>query len=59
MNTDLDRETCRAAHARLEAADLAEEYDGPETVMLSNGYADVWLDGDVTQFRCVVFNVLD
>jgi hypothetical protein len=47
-------------HARATWAALNEDpdnYDGPETIMLSIGYADVWLDGDVVAFGKVVANV--
>lgn len=31
-----------------------DTYDGPETIMLSTGYALIWIDGDVTQNGQVV-----
>lgn len=47
------------ARETWEALNAAEDYDGPETIMLSTGYAHVWLDGDVTQHGRVVFRVTD
>lgn len=44
--TALDyREIARAA-AELRDLQMIDEYDGPETVMLSTGYADVYPEGD-------------
>jgi hypothetical protein len=42
--TDHDKAELRAALGTLEA----EAYDGPETVYISIGAVDVWLDGSVT-----------
>jgi hypothetical protein len=36
-----------------------DEYDGPEIIMTSRGYAEVWLDGEIVQFGRVVFDVDD
>ena len=52
--TKRDLKTCGAAQRRCERASDRGEYDGPETVMLSTGYADVWLDGEVTQHGVVI-----
>lgn len=38
---------------------LDETYDGPELVVLSMGYAEVWSDGDVVSGGVVLFNVAD
>lgn len=44
------------AHTRDTFLTLDDEtYDGPETVMLSFGYADVWMDGEITAYGSVVF----
>jgi len=57
--------------ARIHAADRAHaletaqrllddpEYDGPEVIMLSTGYAEVYRDGDVVQHRLTVFSVAE
>lgn len=39
--------------------DTIYPYDGPETVMLSTGYAEVFSDGDVVQHGQVIFNVAE
>ena len=36
---------------------LDESYDGPELVVLSTGYAEVYADGDVVAFGAGLFNV--
>ena len=55
--TDHDTEHARATWAELN--ENPDEYDGPETIMLSFGYADVYLDGDVVAFGKVVANVAE
>jgi hypothetical protein len=34
-----------------------EDYDGPETVMVSCGYVDLWIDGDVVAHGRTIWNV--
>lgn len=36
-----------------------EGFDDPVTIMLSNGYAELWPDGDVIQHGTLLFNVLE
>ncbi len=57
--TDLAQDIDTATQAWLDIQADLDAYDGPETVMLSTGYADVWADGDVTAHGYVLFNVAD
>ena len=48
---DLSWRRCKASgvwHYRLDDGTEIWPYDGPETVVLSSGYAQVWSDGEVT-----------
>lgn len=48
--TSHDIEHCEQAHTDLSV----DDYDGPETIMLSTGYALLWIDGDVTQHGQII-----
>jgi hypothetical protein len=54
--TNHDVLTCVETYQELQ---LEEDPDGPETVCLSFGYADVCHDGDVVVWKEVIINVAD
>ena len=53
--TDADLKTLAETWEAL----AEDDYDGPETVMLSIGYVAVHLDGDVVRFGSIIANVSD
>ena len=56
--TQHDIDHIEAEHADMLANDTeAEPYDGPEDIMLSTGYARLWIDGEVTQYGAVIYTV--
>lgn len=54
--TNHDVRNCVETYQELQ---LEEDPDGPETVCLSFGYADVCHDGDVVAWGRVLINVAD
>ena len=57
MLTAHDTATILRAFASVDADNAAGTYDGPETVMLSTGYADVHAAGWVVQHRVTIAEV--
>lgn len=55
--TDRDVELAREILSARESD--PDDDGGPETAMFSWGYGDVWLDGEVSAYGVVVFNVND
>lgn len=52
MLTDYDREVIAREYRAI--LDTIEEYDGPEIIILSIGYCDLWSDGEVTAHGRVI-----
>jgi|GEM_PF-4958774 len=57
--TNSDIRHCIETYRGLTECNEEDTYDGPETVMISFGYADVDLDGDVVVYGGIVCNVAD
>jgi hypothetical protein len=57
--TNSDIRHCIETYRGLTERNEGDTYDGPETVMISFGYADVYLDGDVVVWGGLVCNVAD
>jgi len=55
--TDHDKQHLRDEYEEI----LSEEgeSDGPEVVMTSLGYVELWIDGDVCAYGEVIWNVQD
>ena len=57
-HTDSDFKAARQTWLEeVEPALFDDSYDGPELVVLSTGYAEVFADGDVVQHGTALFNV--
>ena len=42
-----DKRECRSHNADRHLSSNGEDTDGPDVIMLSVGYCDLWVDGDI------------
>lgn len=56
--TEHDKQHLRDEYEEI-LLDASTDIDGPEVVMTSLGYVELWIDGDVCAYGEVIWNVED